>query len=548
MSRRGISLGLLAALVFAGGCSNNQKSRITDPPIAPPKPARDLYAASTSPTRISLRWRDNSDDETGFGIERRAGPSGQFEQVPSVDTTVANTVAANVTLFNDTGLTEGTTYTYRVIAYRYTAGAAPSNEVTVLATNKLPPNTPANPNPPDVSSVPGTPEIDETTVVTLSWTGIDPAGQPLSFDVYFGRTLGTMASMVAAPISETSYLLAGQTLARNEHYFWRVVAHDATGVSAPSPVWGFNTTVDRDTVPAGFFVMGDTLQYLDNDSTEVNQYWHPGNPVETLAFDMDRYLVTNQQYADFLNQAMVAGRIWLNDDQVYNSAHERLWATLSPRDADCDITFSVADSAFFVSEGREGFPVVQVSFYGAEAYAQHSGRRLPTEAEWEKAARGTAREPLGYRFFPSVRDTIGLGSPYPWGRWAGLQDLNRGNFRNSGDPWENAGRVRSTPPGFYDGTVRLGYATANGASPYGVHDMSGNVWQWTADWYGAYSAPHRPPDDGDLKVIRGGSFDKPYGSAICWNRSYIDIRSADTDRVTDRSIGFRTVRTVRGAH
>ena len=337
---------------------------------------------------------------------------------------------------------------------------------------------------------------------------------------------------------ETSYALTGETLIRNQHYFWRVVAHDATGVSSPSPVWGFNTTVDRDTVSAGYFVMGDTLQYLDNDSTAANPLWHPGNPLHTDAFTMDRYLVTNQQYADFLNQAMVTGRIWLSNDQVFNDAREHLWATLSPLDTDCDITFSVADSAFIVSEGREGFPIVQVSFYGAEAYAQYAGRRLPTEAEWEKGARGTARDILGYRTFESVPDTVGLGYPYPWGRWAGVQDLNRGNFKDSGDPYENAGRVRSTPPGFYSGTIVLGYQTANGAGPYGTYDMAGNVWQWTADWYDVYHAPHRPPRDGDFKVIRGGSFDKPYGSALCWNRSYLGPET------TDRAIGFRTVRSV----
>jgi formylglycine-generating enzyme required for sulfatase activity len=538
MSRRWVGLGLLAALVLAGGCSNNQTTKVTEPPITPPKPARDLYAASTSPSRISLRWRDTSDNETGFGIERRVGSSTLWVPIPPVDTTTASTVGANVTAYIDHDVTDGTSYTYRVIAYRYTAGAAPSNEVTVLATDQRPPDPPSNPNPPDVSSTPGTPDIDETSVVTLSWTGSDPALQPLTYDVFFGRTLGTMESKLPAPIQETSYVLTGETLARDQHYFWRIVAHDATGVSAPSPVWGFNTTVDRDTVSAGYFVMGDTLQFVGGDSSQVNPLWHPGNPVRTDKFNIDRYLVTNQQYADFLNQVKGAGRIWLNNDEVYNSAREHLWARIRPLDTDSDIMFSVADSAFIVSEGRENFPVVQVSFYGAEAYAQHTGRRLPSEAEWEKAARGTARDVLGYRVFPSIPDTIGLGYPYPWGRWAGPQDLNRGNYLNSGDPFENAGRVRSTPPGFYDGSVHLGYQTAKGASPWGVYDMSGNVWQWTADWYGVYQNPHRPPGDGDFKVIRGGCYGKPYGSAITWNRSYIH------PEVTDRTFGFRTVRSV----
>jgi formylglycine-generating enzyme required for sulfatase activity len=543
MSRRWIGLGLLAVLVLTSGCSGSKKAKITDPPITPPKPARDLYAASTSPTRISLRWRDASDNETGFSVERRVGLSGVFVAMPPVDTSSVVTVAANVTSFDDKTVTAGLTYTYRVVAYRYTAGATPSNDVTVLSADKLPPDPPSNPSPPDVSSTPGASEIDETAGVTLSWTGTAPGGQPLTFDVYFGRTLGTMELKVPVPISETSYTLAGETLTRNQHYFWRIMAHDEFGVSAPSPVWGFNTSTDRDTVEAGLFVMGDTLQFVDHDSSKVNPLWHPGNPVRTTSYIIDRYLVTNQQYADFLNQALatrVVGQgLWLDNNRVYDDAREHIYATINPLDADSDIMFSVADSAFIVVEGRESFPVVQVSFYGADAYAKQRNGRLPTEAEWEKAARGTAGDILGYRTYVDVPDSIGVGYPYPWGRWAGLQDLNRGNFRDSGDPYENAGRVRSTPPGFYNGAITLGYQTANGASPCGAQDMAGNVWQWTADWYGIYQQPHRPPTEGDFKVIRGGSFDKPYGSALTWNRSYV------APVTTDRAIGFRTVRTVR---
>lgn len=524
MFRRWIGSGLLAALVLAGGCSGDKKTKIVNPPTAPPKQASDLYAVSTSVSRISLRWRDNSTDETGFRIERREDSSGLFLPVPPVDT-----VAPSVTSFDDIRVINGVTYTYRIRAYRYSAVADPSNEVTVLATTKLPPTPPADPNPPN-----GAQNIDENSAVALSWTGNDPAGEPITFDVYFGRSLGTMKSK-ASNSSASSYTVSDETLVRNAHYFWRVVARDRTGVSVPSPIWGFNTPVDRDTVPDGYFAMGDTLQYLTPDSIEVNPLWHPGNPVRTQNFSIDRYLVTNQQYADFLNQMLAARNLWMNQDRVYNLARENIWASISPADTDSDIYFSVADSAFFVSEGREAFPVVQVSWYGANEYARHYGRSLPTEAEWEKAARGTARDVLGARIFGSFPDTIGLGTSYPWGRWGGLQDLNRGNFRNSGDPYENAGRVRATPPGFYNGTVNLGYQTADGASPYGVYDMSGNVWQWTADWYDIYHQPHRPPTIGNFKVARGGSYDKPYGSAICWNRTYV---SPD---VTDRTIGFRTV-------
>jgi formylglycine-generating enzyme required for sulfatase activity len=527
MFRRWFGSGVLAALVLAGGCSSNKTTPVTPPPT-PPKAASDLYATSTSTSRISLRWRDNSTDETGFRIERREESSEHFLPVPPVDT-----VGPNITTFDDIRVINGVRYTYRVSAYRYAAAATPSNEVTVLAADKVPPAPPSNPSPPN-----GAPDIDENSAVTLGWTGTDPAGEPINFDVYFGRTLGTMKSKVSNTTA-TSYTVTDETLVRNAHYFWRVIVHDRTGVSVPSPVWGFNTPVDRDTVPDGYFIMGDTLQYVEGDSATVNPLWHPGNPVRTQKYSIDRYLVTNQQYADFLNQMLSAGKLWLNADRVYNLARENLWATISPGDSDSDLYFSVADSAFYVSEGREGFPVVQVSWYGAEEYATHHGRRLPSEAEWEKAARGTARDVLGGRVFESLPDTIGLGTPYPWGRWAGLQDLNRGNYRNSGDPYENAGRVRSTPPGFYNGTVNLGYQTANGASPYGVYDMSGNVWQWIEDWYGVYRKPHVPPTFGSFKVIRGGSYDKSYGSAICWNRSYV------SPEMSDRAIGFRTVAVVR---
>jgi formylglycine-generating enzyme required for sulfatase activity len=531
MSSRWIGLGLVGALVLVGGCSGDTKTKVTEPPVQPPKAASNLYAASTSTTRIVLRWRDNSDVETGFRIQRREGDTGEFLPVAPTDT-----VGANVTTYEDARVADGTSYTYRVVTYRLDIEAAPSNEVTVLATAKLPPNTPSDPYPPDVAATPGAANVDESVPLTLTWVGSDPAGEALTYDVLFGRTLGTIA-LKEANRTETNYLVT-ETLERNAHYFWRVIAHDRTGVSAPSPVWGFNTTVDRDTVEAGFFVMGDTLQFIGDVADSVtNPLWHPGNPIETRKFSIDRFLVTNQQFADFLNQALAAQprQIWLHNNEVYDQTRENLWAVLSPLDTDSDISFSAADSAFVVSEGREGFPVVQVSWYGADAYARRSGRRLPAEAEWEKAARGTARDVLGFHDYGGRVDTVGLGTPYPWGRWTGSGDLNRGNYLNSGDPFENAGRVRTTPPGFFNGSVNLGYQTGSGASPCGAYDMSGNVWQWTADWYDVYHNPHQPPVIGNFRMIRGGSYDKPQGSAICWNRSYLRPEQCD------RTVGFRTV-------
>ncbi len=527
MARRCFTLGLVFLAAVGVSCSDDSPGPTT-PPVPPPVSASDLYAAETGVARVRLRWRDNSANESGFRIQRRAAGETDFTRLDSV--------AANVTSFEDRRVTNEQTFTYRIVAFRGPNEATPSNEVTVLATQKLPPAPPFDPVPADAAA-----DISEIEDVVLQWTGRDPAGESLVYDVYFGSARRGIEKKSEGQ-AETRYTVPGP-FERNAHYFWRVVARDRTGVSAPSPIWGFNTPVDRDTVPAGYFFMGDTLQYPDTTNLEiVNPLWHPGNPMKTdRTISIDRFLVNNQQYADFLNQMLERKRVWIDADQVYNDGRDTLWAVISPRDVDSDLSFSVADSSFLVADGRAQFPVVQVTWYGASIYAQFQQRRLPTEAEWEKAARGTADDLWGSRVYETGSEPIvvGLGYPYPWGAWNGEQDLNRANYRNSGDPYESAGRVRTTPVGYYDGSVRGGYVTGDGASPYGVLDMSGNVWEWTADWHAAYRVDGRPPTTGRSKVVRGGSFDKGYGSATTFNRSAIDPLT------NDRTVGFRTVADVR---
>ena len=193
-------------------------------------------------------------------------------------------------------------------------------------------------------------------------------------------------------------------------------------------------------VAAGEFPMGSN----DGDSDE--------KPVHTVyldAFWIDKYEVTNAQYKHCV--AAAACKPW--------------------------------DLAVVSRWNGDRQPVLGVDWEDARAYCQWVGGRLPTEAEWEKAARGTD------------------GRTYPWGN-----DWDAGKLNSTG-----TGPGRTTDLGSYPG----------GASPYGALDMAGNVWEWVADWYdeGYYGrSPARNPtgpDSGTSRVLRGGSWGKGSDFARC---------------------------------
>jgi len=217
-------------------------------------------------------------------------------------------------------------------------------------------------------------------------------------------------------------------------------------------------------------------------------------------------LVTNEQFAAFLNEALAADvaslgtveveageSVWTEEGvfgpypgdpfDAYKHEEEiragdKLWMSTTAEGA--RITFD--GQAFVAQDAYRNHPATMVTWYGAKAYCEFYGGRLPTEIEWEKSARGT--------------ETIdGRGRPFPWGETI---ERNNANFYSSFDLFVKMfGKLgNTTPVGFYNGRTYDGYQTLDSASPYGLYDMAGNVAQWTGDDY-----PYQ-----HYRYLRGGSF------------------------------------------
>ena len=234
-------------------------------------------------------------------------------------------------------------------------------------------------------------------------------------------------------------------------------------------------------IPAGEFKMGSDRVDTEGRGTEFGSVkpWymdeHPLHRVFSPAYYIDKYEVTNARYKKFVDSTV--------------SRPPESWP-----------------GGKFPS-GRENYPVSFVNWYEAQRYCRWLGKRLPTEAEWEKASRGTD------------------GREYPWGN-----DFD-GKKANTGD----AGLGDFAPVGSFEA----------GKSPYGVYDMSGNVWEWTTDWYQPYpgNTYHSDAFGQKFKVLRGGSWGGPghYALPLFYRTSY-RLYAPPEDAYPDA--GFRCVKSV----
>lgn len=228
-------------------------------------------------------------------------------------------------------------------------------------------------------------------------------------------------------------------------------------------------------VPGGEYPRGRTHALPDDGLKWVPEVMMDDRPVRAVHVDpfyMDAHEVTNAEYEAF----------------VKATRHRTPYHWPEGR----------------VPEGKADYPVVNVSWEDASAYARWAGKRLPTEAEWERACRG-----------------LSGGAKYWWGEAKASREVAR--------------------YGAVDGPQAVGKCKPN---PFGLHDIAGNVWEWTADWYdrGYYAtAPSRNPKgpaSGRYRVIRGGSWSDVEKYLTCAYRSWA--------RPAERSpnIGFRCVKSV----
>jgi len=420
-----------------------------------------------------------------------------------------------------------------------------------------------------------------------------PSGSIVSYYIKARDVAGrTIADPSGAPTTQYSYTVGGNIISFTPQYV---------------------------RIPGGSYDMGDHYGYIDlkHYTDEI-----PIHTVYVSPFYMSTTLLTCREYCDYLNTAMSNGLIQVQSGYVYGASGTNVYLNSTnlysdTTAADPYTTIQWTNNKFVVRTGRDLHPITGIRWFGAIAYCNwlsardgynpcynlstancdfaQNGYRLPTEAEWEYAARGGQYNP--YFMFPWGNDTNAVG--------------NLANWQNSSDPFESTNNYPcTTPVGFYNGTLRYNvnpnipatnsifqtyshyngnyesysganyvpenynwpatnatYQTRDGSCAFGLHDMSGNVWQWVNDWYAAgyyqycvdnnvVTNPPGPvtgdlmPDGLPYRGLRGGTWwngngpdDYDYGHGRVSNRdpAYY-LGSAPTGGTPWIQVGFRVMR------
>ena len=276
-------------------------------------------------------------------------------------------------------------------------------------------------------------------------------------------------------------------------------------------------------LPGGRFLMGTDYEEGFRADGEG-----PVRGVHVSPFAMDTTPVTNNQFAEFVRTTQ-----YVTDAERYGWSFV-FWAHIPEDRFDTAVEDTVAGAPWWCKvagatwhapEGpgsdistRGDYPVVHVSFHDAQAYAAWAGKHLPTEAEWEYAARGGLEQKL-----------------YPWGDELTPAGEHLCNVWQGRFPMEDTGE---------DGFAGACPVTAFPPNGYGLFSMTGNVWEWTNDWFGVLHAAEdaenpQGPAQGTGKVMKGGSF---LCHASYCNRYRVAARTQNTPDSSTSNLGFRCCR------
>ncbi len=424
---------------------------ITERKIAHAPTMEASPASGESPLDVSFKIDCSDDDITCVSYSWKFGDGGtSTEKNPSHTYETAGTYTAKVTVTDKDGATTELT----------------SESITVE--NGLPLNVPFN---------------ITATSLDLSWSQSSKTNFAY-YKVYRSTSPGvTLSSTPVNTITSKTHTTQTVTgLTKDTKYYFKVYACDTSDKCTASNEVSGTPTDEWITIPAGNFLMGCS----DTSAASGDGYYYDtddgyGNPIKKwysfcLSDQQPRHTVNLSEYK-------------IMKHEVTNAQYEACVAAGS-----CTAPGSTSSStraSYYGNSAYANYPVINVTWTQAALFCAWYGGKLPTEAQWEKAARG-----------PSPSTNI-----YPWGSTPGCY----GNVRGYHDINST---YHSCVTGETNDTAAVGSYSSD-KSYYGVMDMGGNVWEWVNDWYGSdyySSSPSTDPTgptigDYDLRVLRGGSWD-----------------------------------------
>lgn len=339
----------------------------------------------------------------------------------------------------------------------------------------------------------GAVNIINNTASVLQWDiaeWTDPSiSYPITYNLYFSTDSNpSFFQTISSGGTQPNHL----STIPNKTYFWKLIALNGIDTLGSTPTWSFTTTpiisgnneLQTVFIEGGSFNMGCNFEAVDCQDHEK-----PVHEVNLDSYYISRYEITNANFCAFLNSEgnqTAEGAIWYDIDN--NNGN---------------IVYVATTNSYHPAPGKENNAVSYVNWYGAKAYATWIGGRLPTEAEWEYAARGGKLS----------NNTKYSGSNYPETvAWYHTSQNTETQIVGSKNPNE-----------------------------LGIYDMSGNAQEWCSDWHNVSYYNNSPtdnpqgPNQGNLKIIRGGHYNSIYTHIVVSSRKSLrpDKHNAYT--------GFRVV-------